>query len=165
MNDGLQLFPDRESAVDRDDKLELKVWLRLLTCTNLIEAQIRSLLRERFATTLPRFDLMAQLQRSPRGLSMGELSSRLMVTGGNVTALVDALEQDGLVARGPNPKDRRSQVIRLTAKGRRSFNDMTPAHEEWVDSLLVGMSRADLAMLFQLLGRLKGSVQDAVRKA
>jgi DNA-binding MarR family transcriptional regulator len=163
MNDALTLLSDRESAVERDDKLEIKVWLRLLTCTNLIEAQIRSRLRERFATTLPRFDLLAQIHRSPSGLSMGELSSRLMVTGGNVTALVDALEQDGLVRRGPHPKDRRSQVIRLTPKGRRSFTEMIPTHEEWVDQLMGGMSRADLASLLQLLGRLKASVQDAGR--
>ncbi|MBI1778021.1 MAG: MarR family transcriptional regulator [Proteobacteria bacterium] len=148
----------------QDDKLELKAWLRLLTCTNLIEGQVRTLLRERFDTTLPRFDLLAQLQRSPAGLSMGELSSRLMVTGGNVTALVDALEQDGLVARGSHPSDRRSQVIRLTPKGRRVFNEMTPAHEQWVDALMAKVSRADLAALFQLLGKLKSSVQEAGRK-
>jgi DNA-binding MarR family transcriptional regulator len=164
MNDSVQLLSDRESFALRGDKLELRLWLRLLTCTNLIEAHVRSRLREQFQTTLPRFDLLAQLQRSREGLSMGELSSRLMVTGGNVTALVDALEADGLVLRASNPKDRRSQVIRLTAKGRRSFADMTPAHEEWVDALMASMSRADLASLFQLLGRLKGSVQLAGRK-
>jgi DNA-binding MarR family transcriptional regulator len=163
MNDALTLLSDRESAVERDDKLEIKVWLRLLTCTNLIETQIRSRLRERFATTLPRFDLLAQLQRCPSGLSMGELSSRLMVTGGNVTALVDALEQDGLVRRGPHPKDRRSQVIRLTPKGRRSFADMVPTHEQWVDQLMGGVGRAELGSLLQLLGRLKASVQEAGR--
>jgi DNA-binding MarR family transcriptional regulator len=163
MNDAVTMLSDRESAVERDDKLEIKVWLRLLTCTNLIETQIRSRLRERFTTTLPRFDLLAQLHRSASGLSMGELSSRLMVTGGNVTALVDALQRDGLVRRGPHPKDRRSQVIRLTAKGRRSFAEMIPPHEEWVDQLMAGMSRGDLADLLRLLGRLKSSVQDRGR--
>src|ERR1051325_3801102 len=82
---------DRESAVVTDDRVELKVWLRLLTCANLIENRVRGRLRETFATTLPRFDLLAQLDRAPTGLTMGELSSRLMVTNGNVTALADTL--------------------------------------------------------------------------
>ena len=59
---------------------------------------MRRFLRARFATTLPRFDLMAALERAPDGLTMGELSRRLMVSGGNVTSIVGGLERDGLVA-------------------------------------------------------------------
>ncbi len=82
MRENLARLPDRESASHRDDKIELKVWLRLLTCTSLIEAEVRSRLRSSFDTTLPRFDLLAQLDRAGDGLTMGELGSRLMVTGG-----------------------------------------------------------------------------------
>jgi DNA-binding MarR family transcriptional regulator len=146
---------DRESALRHGDKLELKLWLRLLTCTNLIEANVRNLLRENFDTTLPRFDLLAQLDRAPKGLTMGELSSRLMVSGGNVTGLVEALRREGMVARKAHPGDRRSQIIRLTAKGRRFFDAMTPVHEQWIDRLLARMSRVDMEALFALLGKLK----------
>ena len=79
--------PDAESRVHDDHHDALRLWLRLLTCTMLIEGRIRGRLRERFATTLPRFDLMAQLERHPEGLRMGELSRRMMVTGGNVTGI------------------------------------------------------------------------------
>jgi DNA-binding MarR family transcriptional regulator len=159
MTANLLRLPDRESALDRGDKLELKVWLRLLTCTNLIEAHVRNRLRESFGTTLPRFDLLAQLDRAPEGLTMGELSSRLMVSGGNVTGLVEALRREGKVARNAHPKDRRSQIIRLTAKGRRFFQAMTPVHEQWIDTLLKGISRAEMEALFELLGKLKLSTQ------
>src|SRR6185437_9713930 len=148
---------DRESAAHQDDKLELRVWLRLLTCTNLIEGEVRTRLRESFETTLPRFDLLAQLDRAPDGLTMGALSSHLMVTGANVTGLVDALEGEGLVSRAPNPRDRRSQLIRLTAKGRRTFDKMTPAHEQWIDAMMAALSRTEMAELFRLLGKLKNS--------
>jgi DNA-binding MarR family transcriptional regulator len=151
---------DRESALDHADKLELKLWLRLLTCTNLIEANVRNLLRANFDTTLPRFDLLAQLDRAPDGLTMGELSSRLMVSGGNVTGLVEALRRDGMVARKPHPADRRSQIISLTAKGRRFFHDMTPVHEQWIDRLLGGMTRAEMEQLFELLAKLKRSTRN-----
>jgi DNA-binding MarR family transcriptional regulator len=150
---------DRESATHQADKLELRVWLRLLACTNLIEAEVRTRLRESFSTTLPRFDLLAQLERAPEGLSMTALSSHLMVTGANVTALVDSLARDGLVQRVPHPSDRRSQVIRLTAKGRRFFNRMAPVQEQWIDEMMAGLEREEMAELFHLLGRLKTSAR------
>ena len=160
MNDAAPLL-DRESALASDTKLELKVWLRLLTCTTLIEREVRQNLRERFDTTIARFDLLAQLDRSPKGLTMGELSSRLMVTNGNVTGLTDALEREGLVSRAPEPGDRRSLRIRLTGAGKRFFDAMTPVHEAWIDRLMAGMTRAEMARLLDLLGRLKQSLAAA----
>jgi DNA-binding MarR family transcriptional regulator len=153
--------PDRESALMSDDKLELKVWLRLLTCSNLIEGEVRARLREAFGTTLPRFDLLAQLDRAPGGLTMGELSSRLMVSNGNVTGLTDALVREGLVSRVPEPGDRRSSRIKLTTAGKRAFDAMTPTHEQWIDEMMTGLSRAEMAHLLELLGKLKLSARAA----
>jgi DNA-binding MarR family transcriptional regulator len=157
-------FADRESAVEVDDKLELKVWLRLLTCANLIEGQVRNKLRENFATTLPRFDLLAQLDRAPDGLTMGELSSRLMVTNGNVTALADALVREGLVSRAQHPSDKRSLYLRISPEGKRVFDAMTPAHEKWIDGMMSTMSRGELARLLDLLGKLKRAVRQNERR-
>jgi DNA-binding MarR family transcriptional regulator len=157
----LALVPDRESAIDHTDKIELRVWLRLLTCTNMIEGQVRTRLREDFDTTLPRFDLLAQLEREQQGLTMGELSSRLMVSGGNVTGLVDSLQREGFVEREPHPDDRRRQIIRLTAKGRVAFDAMTPVHELWIDAMMAALSRTEMAELIRLLGKLKSSIRQA----
>ena len=161
MNDAAPLPSDRESALASDTKLELKVWLRLLTCTALIEREVRQNLRERFDTTIARFDLLSQLDRAPKGLTMGELSSRLMVTNGNVTGLTDALVREGLVSRAPEPSDRRSLRIRLTSAGKHSFDAMTPVHERWIDRLMAGLTRAEMARLLELLGRLKQSLATA----
>jgi DNA-binding MarR family transcriptional regulator len=155
------LPPDRESALASDTKLELKVWLRLLTCATLIEREVRQKLRERFDTTIARFDLLSQLDRAPKGLTMGELSSRLMVTNGNVTGLTDALLREGLVSRAPEPGDRRSLRIRLTHAGKQFFDAMTPVHERWIDGLMTGLTRAEMAHLLELLGRLKQSLAAA----
>ena len=103
------------------DHAALKLWLRMLSCTNQIEAEIRRRLRVRFDTSLPRFDYLAQLYREPDGLRMKELSSHLMVTGANVTGVTDELERDGLVARSSSPSDRRSWIVRLTPKGRQRW--------------------------------------------
>lgn len=160
MNEAAPLL-DRESALASDTKLELKVWLRLLTCTTLIEREVRQNLRERFDTTIARFDLLSQLDRAHEGLTMGELSSRLMVTNGNVTGLTDALLREGLVSRAPEPEDRRSLRIRLTASGKQFFDAMTPVHEGWIDRLMAGLTRAEMAHLLELLGRLKQSLAAA----
>lgn len=148
---------DRETAAGADHRLDLRVWFRLLTCAKLIEHGVRRGLREEFAITLPRFDLLAQLDYAREGLTMGELSRRLMVSNGNVTGLIDRLLAEGLVERQPAPRDRRSQVVRLTAAGRAAFDAMIPAHQAYIAQRFAGLSRADLAELHKLLGKLKAS--------
>ena len=153
----LQAVPrhDRESAARADDHRALRLWLRLLTCSQLIERHVRSRLRSRFATTLPRFDLMSQLWRYPAGLKMNELSRHLMVTGGNVTGIVDPLEHQGLVERADDPADRRAFRVRLTRSGRKAFAEMAREHEEWVAALLAGLGRREHDELLRGLARMK----------
>jgi DNA-binding MarR family transcriptional regulator len=146
---------DREFGSRADDHRALRLWLRLLTCTQLIEGQVRSRLRERFATTLPRFDLMSQLERYPAGLKMNELSRRMMVTGGNITGIVDQLAKEGMVERLADPSDRRALRVRLTSAGERAFAEMAHAHEEWIVATLAGLSRREHAELFRLLAKVK----------
>jgi DNA-binding MarR family transcriptional regulator len=141
---------------------ELRLWLRLLTCTALIEGEVRRRLRTEFGVTLPRFDLMAQLDRVPGGMTMSDLSRRMMVTNGNVTGLVDRLVEQGLVARRASPKDRRSQLVSLTEAGRADFRATAAAHEGWIDEMLGGVSRGDVAELMRLLGKTKASVRRAL---
>src|SRR6201981_4243537 len=88
-----------ELAEDHGD--EIRLWLRLLTCTTLIEGEVRSRLRERFDVTLPRFDLMAQLDKVPDGMTLSDVSKRMMVSNGNVTGLVERLGEAGHLTRGP----------------------------------------------------------------
>jgi DNA-binding MarR family transcriptional regulator len=155
---------DRETRSRADDHRALRLWLRLLTCTLLIERQVRGRLRARFATTLPRFDLMAQLERHPEGLKMNELSRRMMVTGGNVTAIVDQLAKEGLVERLPAPADRRAFRVRLTRAGARDFTEMAREHEAWIVDLLSGLGPREHGELFRLLGKAKQQLLHALDK-
>ena len=150
---------DVETRAGRDHHEALRLWLRLLATTNLVESRVRRLLQERFDTTLPRFDLMAQLERAPQGLKMGELSRRLMVTGGNVTGVTDMLEREGLVARSADPADRRAYRVRLTPAGRKSFRAMADEHERWIVESFSGLTRKETAELFELLGQLKNKLR------
>lgn len=152
------LSQDYESTAP-EAKPELRLWLRLLTCATLIEGEVRARLRRHFAVTLPQFDLMAQLDKAPDGLSMGELSRRMMVTNGNVTGIAERLAGDGLVTRAPSTTDRRTQMVRLTPAGRRSFRTMARIHEGWIADMLGDLDRSELAALMDALGRAKASVR------
>jgi DNA-binding MarR family transcriptional regulator len=138
----------------------LKLWLRMLACTVRVEDVIRSRLRTNFGITLPRFDLMAQLERHPDGLRMGELSKRMMVTGGNVTGIVDQLERERLVERVTDPQDGRAFVVRLTAEGRQAFGEMAGVHEGWVADLFRNIPAADKTRMIALLDTMKHHLKD-----
>jgi DNA-binding MarR family transcriptional regulator len=149
---------DVESRATGDDHVSLRLWLRLLACTNLIEGRARSKLRGLFEETMPRFDLMAQLERSPAGLKMSEISRRMMVTGGNITRIVDQLVHEGLVVRETSPGDRRSFTVRLTPSGRRAFASMAERHEAWIVEMFAVLSRKERLQLYALLAKVKSHV-------
>jgi len=151
----------RAAERPEDHKAELRLWLRLLTCTTLVEGEVRRRLRAGFGLTLPRFDLMAQLERFPDGLTLGELSRRLMVSNGNVTGLVERLAEAGQVERAAHPVDRRIVLVRLTPAGRAEFSRMARAHAGWIGDLFGDLSDDEMRHLMRLLGRLKQSVQEA----
>ncbi|MEE4143719.1 MAG: MarR family transcriptional regulator [Halieaceae bacterium] len=150
---------DSESRIKDDDHLALKLWLRLLTCTNMVEGVLRQNLRRDFDSTLPRFDLLAQLDRHPEKLTMGDLSRLMMVSGGNVTGLVKQLEEEGLVNRVPRKTDRRTYLVGLTARGKRHFDQMAGEHEGWIAQLFAGLDHAQQEALMDALAALKNSVR------
>jgi DNA-binding MarR family transcriptional regulator len=163
------MLADREAAAHDGARLPLKVWLRLLTCASMIEGVVRARLHAQFATTLPRFDVLAALDAAGDAagdaavaeLTMGELSARLMVTSGNVTGLINAMEKDGLVVRRRHPADRRSTLIGMTEPGRALFARMAPAHAQWIEQVMVGLDRTQVAQLWEALGQLKASALGA----
>lgn len=155
-------FETRASDAGPDHKDEVRLWLRMLTCTTMIEGEIRRRLRDRFATTLPRFDLLAQLERVPDGLTLGELSRRMMVSNGNVTGLVDRLVGEGLIERRQSDTDRRAHFVRLTDDGRRMFAGMAAEHESWMAELFGDLAPAERGALMTLLARTKTAVRRSI---
>lgn len=124
----------------------------------MIEREVRARLRREFDATLPRFDMMAALERAPDGLNMGELSRRLMVSNGNVTGVADRLAREGLVRRWSPPADRRSSRLALTARGRKEFAAMAKAHQNWIGELMTGLSANERDTLMTLLAKVKLSI-------
>ena len=156
---------DLETRAHKGDHQALRLWLRLLSCTVRIENKIRLRLRREFGTTLPRFDLMAQLERSAGGLRMNELSKRLMVSGGNVTGITDQLEREGLVSRTPCPGDRRAFTVKLTDTGLKRFREMAARHEMWIIELLGGLSRDEKEAMISELWKVKTHINSTTSLA
>jgi DNA-binding MarR family transcriptional regulator len=136
-----------------------------LTCTTLIEGEVRSRLRERFDVTLPRFDLMAQLDKVPDGMTLSDVSKRMMVSNGNVTGLSERLVALGLLDRRQSRSDRRAQLVSLTPEGRRAFRAMARAHEGWIAEIFSQLAPADVEALMRLLARTKASARASIAGA
>ncbi|HYC02226.1 MAG TPA: MarR family transcriptional regulator [Azospirillaceae bacterium] len=152
-------YIDHETAARPGDHRDLRLWLRLLSLTTLVENEVRGNLRVAFDTTLPRFDFLAALHKANGALTMGDLSRRLMVSNGNVTGLAERLVEEGLVLRSRAKEDKRTQLVALTPKGRQEFERMAARHEEWIAAAFAGLSDRDAATLMDLLGRAKDSVR------
>ncbi len=150
---------DPESRLAHDDHEALRLWLRLFTSTTMVQRVADSMLKREFGSSLPRFDLLAQLHRAPDGMRMGELSERTLTTNGNVTWLVAALQREGMVKRRPDADDRRATVVKLTAAGRRHFEAMATMHERLIADLFDTMSSAERRDLHGALGTLKSRVR------
>jgi DNA-binding MarR family transcriptional regulator len=146
-------------------KLELRLWLRMLSITKLISQDVRRRLRTEFGATLPQFDLLAQLNRERDGLRLGELSRRTMVTNGNVTGLTDRLESEGLVVRETLEGDRRVTVAKLTSRGRERFAIMAKAHEGWLREMMGDLNPEALGALLGELAKLKASANMHVSRS
>jgi DNA-binding MarR family transcriptional regulator len=142
---------------------ELRLWLRLLTCTTLIESEVRARLRARFNVTLPRFDLMAQLDKAPEGMTLSDVSKRMMVSNGNVTGLVERLVESGRLDRRTSDTDRRAQVIRLTKAGRAEFRRMAAEHETWIADMFSDLTPKEVRELMSLLAKAKASARKSAQ--
>ena len=157
------LLPDRLGGAPHS-KRSLRLWLRLLTCTTTVEQRVSQRLRDEFATTLPRFDLLAALDRAGQdGLTMGEAADRLMVSNGNITGLAARLRADGMVEAMAGT-DRRVQRLRLTTAGHARFAVMAAAHEAWIETLFADLTETEADDLTGLLERTKRSLEAAARE-
>lgn len=145
-------------------KESLRLWLRLLGSTNLVEQYLRNKLRTEFNTTLSKFDVLAELERSQKPQNMTALSRQLMVTNGNVTGVIDRLQKDGLVQRLNSTDDRRMQYISLTRKGRRAFNRMAAANETWITKLFSGLKKSEIKQLSEQIRIIKNSIVKTLEK-
>ena len=149
--------PHLESSALHDATVRgnVSLWVRLLESHNLMLSEVRRRLAEE--CTMPRFDLLANLERED-GQTLAALSRRMLVTAGNLTGLVDRAERDGVVERRADPRDRRLSRAYLTPKGRALITELLPRHADHVGELLEDLDADDRRELRRLLGKLRESL-------
>ncbi|WP_371169292.1 MarR family winged helix-turn-helix transcriptional regulator [Aliiroseovarius sp. 2305UL8-7] len=148
------------STLSELSKERLRLWLKLLKASGMIEDEVRRRMRDECQTTLPRFDVMSALSRAPDGLKMSEISKMLRVSNGNITGIVDKLADEGLAERVAVPGDRRANLVQLTQKGKTEFARHAMAHEGWIDGILSGLDRGDLEGMIQRLDHLTTHLEE-----
>jgi DNA-binding MarR family transcriptional regulator len=150
---------DGTSAAERrrGQHHNVSLWVRLLESHNLMLGEIRRRLAD--ATTIARFDLLANLERED-GQTLAALSRRMLVTAGNLTGLVDRAERDGFVQRRADARDRRLSRVFLTAKGRRLITHVLPIHADHVGELLAPLDAGERRELRRLLGKLRDALAE-----
>jgi len=129
----------------------LRAWVRLLQVHKTVLAEARDELQGDI--TLPRFDLLASLDRED-GQTQTSLSRYLLATAGNLTGLVDRAERDGLVMRRADPADRRLTRVYLTSRGRKLYADATRRHARRIDARFASLEDGELEELIRLLDKL-----------
>jgi DNA-binding MarR family transcriptional regulator len=149
-----------ESQDRRGD--EARLWLQLMTCSSLIETEIRRRLRDRFDFTQARFDLLAQLAQSKTSMALSDVSRQMMVSQSNITSLTNRLIQSGHIRRTTSPTDRRVQIVSLTAHGRAAFRKMASQRAKWVAELFANVPAKSRATLVKDLAGLEQFVANAI---
>ena len=147
--------PRAPSSGEATTRSNVSLWVRLLESHNMMLGEIRRRLAD--AATMPRFDLLANLERED-GQTLAALSRRMLVTAGNLTGLVDRAERDGVVERRADPRDRRLSRVYLTSKGRELITGLLPVHADHIGELLGGLDGAERRELRRLLGKLRDSL-------
>ena len=163
MSEDVPVIREKHDGDSPEQSESVRLWLRLLSCTTIVEKRLRRRLAASFDTTLPRYDVLAALSRHPEGMSMGALSQSLLVSGGNLTSVVQQLRREALLDVVAVPDDRRLSIVMLTDMGRDHFETLCTAHRSWVEAMLAGLNDAQRTMLYDLLGTLKISIAMAER--
>jgi DNA-binding MarR family transcriptional regulator len=143
-------------APDTHSKNALRAWIRLTKCAKRIEAHVNRRFAESHGTSLSRFDVLANLERcAGHAASTTELSRLLLASQGNITRLLDRMQEDGLVRRRPSPKDGRVSEVQMTRAGEALFARLAQDHESWTDGMFGALTNDELRHLTGLLGKVR----------
>jgi len=148
-------------APDTHSKNALRAWIQLTKCAKRIEGHVNRRFAESHGTSLSRFDVLANLERC-EGHAAGatELSRLLLASQGNITRLLDRMEQDRLVRRRPGAQDKRVSEVQMTRAGEGLFERLAQDHEAWTDTMFGALTNDELKQLIGLLGKLRGRLEE-----
>ena len=157
---GIEDGPDAPAPKDWSESREraLRLWIALARCYTSYSKSVAGKVQE-YGLTTPQFGIIEALYHLGP-LSLGQLADKLLVTGGNVTYVMDRLEAQGLVLRERSPQDRRIIQAKLTPEGRKLISDVFPGHGQFIEDLANHLEVDEQEALRSLLKKLGRSIQN-----
>jgi MarR family 2-MHQ and catechol resistance regulon transcriptional repressor len=141
-----------------DEEEALRLWIALARCFATFAKAVSTKVAE-YGLTTAQFGVLEALHHLGP-LSLGELAEKLLVTGGNVTYVMDRLEEQGLVSRCRSNDDRRVVVATLTDQGRRRITECFPGHAVFIAELARHLEDGEREELRRLLKKLGRAIQE-----
>jgi DNA-binding MarR family transcriptional regulator len=128
-------------------------WARLIRAQQRAVAGVEAALRHAGYPPLVWYDVLLELERPPAdGLRQRDIERHTLMKRYNVSRIVDRMEAEGLVSRGPSPEDARGTLVTITKKGRALRRRMWPVYAAAIEeNFAARYSDAELARLAELL--------------
>ncbi|MGB8226255.1 MAG: MarR family transcriptional regulator [Sedimentisphaerales bacterium] len=116
-----------------------------------------------FGLTDVQFNVMMLLvyQAGPEGgLSQAQLSDMMLVNRANITTLIDRMEKAGLVIRTSDSADRRTNIIKLTAKGKNFYTKAEPYYDRQIRKMMTGLNQVEQKKLISILEKVRADLKE-----
>lgn len=134
----------------------LSLWVKLARAYQTVQKKVSEDITSRNYSE-PQFGALECLGHLG-ALPIGTVGSKKLMSGGNMTLVMDTLEQGGLVERIHSKEDRRSVIVQLTPKGEEAFKDVFTKHSEFLVNLFSALSEKEIDTLAALLKKLGTSI-------
>ncbi len=141
-----------------EQEISLRLWITLARCYGTFARAVSVRIAE-YGLTTPQFGVLEALHHLGP-LTLGDLAQKLLVTGGNITYVMDRLEEQELVVRDRWGEDRRIIWGRLTPKGRELMQEIFGEHVEFVHSLVQPLELEERKELRNLLRKLGHAIAE-----
>ena len=152
----LDLETDNQLDSESESENSQRLWLHLFKCAKQLEQDMTDRFRDSYDSSFSRFDVLAHLfEAGKSGLSTSILASALLASKGNITRLLDRMEEDGLLDRKPSSADRRVSNIYLSEQGAALFERMAVDHQAWAHELFKDSSIRDKEELLRLITQIR----------
>ena len=130
-------------------------WLVLLRTHARLWAQVEAQMRRDSGLTMPRYDVLMQLDMSGGRLGLSELASRIVLSPSGLSKLLDRMAAARLVRRESDPRDPRSTIARITPRGRSLVRKSRRRHHAWLQRAFGdALDDRDVADLIRIMKRI-----------
>ncbi len=142
----------------RKADLALDTWVKLARAFSTVEKKSIENIRS-FGLTQPQFSVLDVLGHLGP-MKVGQICNKMLVSGGNMTLVLDNLEKSDLIERLHSKDDRRAIVVQLTKKGKDLFNSIFSKHADFISDTFEPISNSEQKDLGKLLKKLGTSIQE-----